>query len=389
MQQFYVWFNKAQFNAYDLILIMLMVQCAVFGFLMLIRPPRPLSQRLLSVFLMSLAVGQLVFLLTYNPVLFSTFHPLWGDRGYALWALVYSTHGPMLYHYTRALTSESYSWRWAFLWPLAPGFAVIVLEPLGWHSLVELMFWREFVLVCVLGFVISVGFAIATLFHIERYSEHLKNHFCTVELMEYGWLRLMVWGFLLVWVLEVLPPFFYAWAPWPLMETVVHLPGVLELALIYFIVFAGLFYARATRQIPVTEEEKVTRRDDASQEESQSHQSYIAKRMTEEKLYCRPRLNIERLAEELSLSPRQLSQIINRELGKNFFEFINDYRLEEVKQRLRSVEWADSSIQEIYESVGFRSRSSFFTLFRKYVGMTPSQYRDAILPQEPEPESGT
>nr|WP_254722344.1 helix-turn-helix domain-containing protein [Gilvimarinus xylanilyticus] len=111
--------------------------------------------------------------------------------------------------------------------------------------------------------------------------------------------------------------------------------------------------------------------------------------MEEDKLYCRPRLNIERLAEELSLSPRQLSQVINREFGKNFFEFINEYRLEEVKTRLISEEWAKSSVQEIYESVGFRSRSSFFTLFRKHVGMTPSQYRDANSSPQSSTENGT
>ncbi|MCP8900953.1 helix-turn-helix domain-containing protein [Gilvimarinus xylanilyticus] len=376
MHLFYAWLNQSQFNVYDLILIMLMFQCLMFGLLMLVRPPRPLSQRLLSAFLISLAAGQLVFLFTYNPALFRVLHPIWGDSGFALWALVYSVHGPLLFHYTRALTSESYPWRWSYLWPLVPGLVVVASEPLGWHSMLGVMFWREFVLVCVLGFAISVGFAVAALTHIKRYSEQLKDRFCTVELMEHGWLRLMVWGFLLVWCLEVLPPFFYPWAPWQLMETVAHLPGVLELGLIYFIVFAGLFYAAATRQIPAPSEKREAASDEPCQQEAQTVQAYIAMRMAEDKLYCRPRLNIERLAEELALSPRHLSQVINREFGKNFFEFINGYRLEEVKQRLTSEQWSQASVQEIYESVGFRSRSSFFTLFRKHVGMTPSQYRE-------------
>ncbi len=92
-------------------------------------------------------------------------------------------------------------------------------------------------------------------------------------------------------------------------------------------------------------------------------------------LYENPHLNIERLAQLLDLPVRKLSLLIKTGFGKNYFEFINGYRLSAAKERLVSWEWVDSSVQDIYESVGFSSRSTFFTLFKKREGITPAEYR--------------
>ncbi len=94
-----------------------------------------------------------------------------------------------------------------------------------------------------------------------------------------------------------------------------------------------------------------------------------------DQLYENPHLNIERLAQLLDLPVRKLSLLIKTGFSQNYFEFINGYRLSAVKERLVSQDWADSSVQDIYESVGFSSRSTFFTLFKKREGITPAEYR--------------
>ena len=101
----------------------------------------------------------------------------------------------------------------------------------------------------------------------------------------------------------------------------------------------------------------------------------VDEKIQAEQLYARPHLNIERMAQLLELPSRQFSLLIRQEFHQNYFEFINHYRLMAAKERLLSKEWAGVSIQEIYESVGFSSRSTFFTLFKKREGITPAEYR--------------
>ena len=83
-----------------------------------------------------------------------------------------------------------------------------------------------------------------------------------------------------------------------------------------------------------------------------------------------------RLAGHVGCSPKYLSQIINEEYGCNFNTFINGYRIREAARRLTAGgEWSRFTIEAIANSVGFRSRSTFVSLFKQTTGLTPSEYR--------------
>ena len=99
--------------------------------------------------------------------------------------------------------------------------------------------------------------------------------------------------------------------------------------------------------------------------------------MKNEKLYLDPELKLSTLAEYIPLSARNLSQTLNQGLSTNFCEYINKYRIEEAKLRLADHN-NSSSITEILFAVGFNSKSSFNTAFKKHTRKTPSQYRKHI-----------
>jgi AraC-like DNA-binding protein len=88
-----------------------------------------------------------------------------------------------------------------------------------------------------------------------------------------------------------------------------------------------------------------------------------------------PDITLDKLAESLKILPRDLSSLINRHFGINFYEFINRYRIEEAKRMLTSEEYKATTITDIYLKVGFNSKSVFYTFFKKLEGMTPSQCR--------------
>jgi AraC-like DNA-binding protein len=88
-----------------------------------------------------------------------------------------------------------------------------------------------------------------------------------------------------------------------------------------------------------------------------------------------PDLTLEQLAGQLALRPRVLSQVINEDLGQNFFEFINRYRIGEAKALLMDPADKKMTVLEVLYQVGFNSKSSFNTLFKKQTGVTPSEFK--------------
>lgn len=92
-----------------------------------------------------------------------------------------------------------------------------------------------------------------------------------------------------------------------------------------------------------------------------------------EKLFCRADFSLPDLAQRLGVSVHALSQVINEGLGKNFFEMSAAYRVEEAKRLL--IEQPHVKVEEIAEQVGYLSKSSFNTAFKKLTGKTPSEYR--------------
>ncbi len=100
-------------------------------------------------------------------------------------------------------------------------------------------------------------------------------------------------------------------------------------------------------------------------------QSYIEK----EKLYLNPNLTIESLADTLNINRYYISQVINEQMGKNFSDFINHYRVEETKALLQDPKKDHYKILAIGYEAGFNSKTTFNTTFKKFTGMSPSQYR--------------
>ncbi|MGB3464753.1 MAG: helix-turn-helix domain-containing protein [Cyclobacteriaceae bacterium] len=96
--------------------------------------------------------------------------------------------------------------------------------------------------------------------------------------------------------------------------------------------------------------------------------------MKTKKPYLNPDLKIQDLSEELAVAKHHISQIINQELNSNFFDFINQYRVEEAKKKLIDDRYKHLTIQGIGMDSGFSNKSSFYRIFKKYTDHTPSAF---------------
>lgn len=102
----------------------------------------------------------------------------------------------------------------------------------------------------------------------------------------------------------------------------------------------------------------------------------LLKIMEEQKLYQNSELKLGDLAAELDISTHNLTEIINRYVGKNFYDFVNEYRVEDVKKQLVDPKSESKTMLAIALDAGFSSKSTFNAVFKKQTGMTPSQFRD-------------
>ena len=97
-----------------------------------------------------------------------------------------------------------------------------------------------------------------------------------------------------------------------------------------------------------------------------------------DKPFLDPQLSLADLSEKLSVSTKHLSQVINQSFNKSFFDFINTYRIQEVQHILiESVDEKLTVLEAMYK-VGFNSKSSFNTAFKKETGQTPTEFRKTI-----------
>ena len=109
------------------------------------------------------------------------------------------------------------------------------------------------------------------------------------------------------------------------------------------------------------------------------HQNLI-QLMEEDAVYMDTELTLSMLAEKLTISPGYLSQIINEKENKNFFEFVNQYRIDAAKRKLMDADYNQYSIMGIALESGFSSKSTFNALFKKYTGQTPSSFKKSFQP---------
>lgn len=92
------------------------------------------------------------------------------------------------------------------------------------------------------------------------------------------------------------------------------------------------------------------------------------------KAYLRPDISLAALAKETGIPGRNLSRAVNAYLRRNFFEFINEMRVEEAKRRLSELDASGYNIDSVFAECGFRSRSTFFLVFKKVEGRTPAAW---------------
>ncbi|MEP0009578.1 MAG: helix-turn-helix domain-containing protein [Balneola sp.] len=156
---------------------------------------------------------------------------------------------------------------------------------------------------------------------------------------------------------------------------------------VYSIGYMGLKQAefftpigREEKQAPKEEkprQESYTRSGLNEEQGKELHQQLCAL-MEKERPYLRSDLNLAELAGLMNISTHNLTEVINTFADASFYDFVNSYRVENVKQAIKDPEFQNYTLLGIGLESGFNSKSSFNSVFKKHTGLTPSQYKKSL-----------
>lgn len=125
----------------------------------------------------------------------------------------------------------------------------------------------------------------------------------------------------------------------------------------------------------IVSEEKNSDQKTTNEKEYSQELIKLKQYMTEEKPFLNPSLTIQDVSAAIQIPVRDLSLLINHKLEQHFYDFVNTYRIENAMNILKDVTKSKVTILEILYDVGFNSKSSFNTAFKKHTGNTPTTYR--------------
>jgi AraC-like DNA-binding protein len=97
--------------------------------------------------------------------------------------------------------------------------------------------------------------------------------------------------------------------------------------------------------------------------------------MKKQQPWLEPELTLSSLATQIKLNTSQLSYLINNGFDRNFNDYVNQYRVDAVKQKMKTAEFQHLSLLGIAFESGFNSKATFNRAFKKLTGLAPSEWR--------------
>lgn len=315
------------------------------------------------------------------------------------WTLI----GPLLFLYVRQVIHPNRQLRMADLLHLLPLALVVliygdyILTKMGSIPYEEYAASHRgnptlFIGGMVWGFSCVVYYLLTTIM-IYRHRRRMANYFSSPRHVGLSWLNYLTQGFGVFLLLEVLQIVLSGYG--------IHLFGINLVANSWIVL---IFYVFAMGLIGLSQPGIFTRFDPADHsvhaiagnlqgnlvtikylksklqdDEKSAILGKLQTYMEQDKPWLDCELDIKTVADAVGTSIHKLSQVINQSLNKSYYDFVNEYRIGEVKKQLQQSRNRNLKIIAVAYDCGFNSKSAFYEVFKKSVGQTPSEFRKQIM----------
>ncbi|MFK7811322.1 MAG: helix-turn-helix domain-containing protein [Maribacter sp.] len=282
--------------------------------------------------------------------------PLFIFAGLSLLMLI----GPLLRWYVITMTASNFSLSKANFLELAPFFLIFVMSFFisnEWFDenngqavavFASIIIFTYFHLAF---YIYTSGCIVRKVMKMYPEAQRTKSQFAVLQ-----WLRLLIAGFILIWVSYVLNI---------IEDTVPYIIG----PIVYSLVIYYLSYKVIRLKVANIDGNAFDKNENASLFQQ------INELVVEQQLYLKSDISLDSLSKLVEKTTQKTSEVINQYAKRNFNDFINYYRIQHAKKMLLDINRKHFTISSIAFDIGFNSLSSFNVAFKKFEGSTPSFYR--------------
>ena len=292
---------------------------------------------------------------------------------------------PLFFLYTQQVSLLNYGK--PTYWILYPGIVSFVLQSgIFWlpYETKQVIVQSEWYVLCfwVFGLFYSWFIGIWNLRLLYRHQVEVQNTYSFIEFKELRWARIFLIYLLTTSILAQI----LKYGPSSKVDFKIIF-SVMDLIAIYWISYLGIMQrnVRALINIDLPEVNSPPNQSVAQKiptemalEGLEGLMKQIDAYMISSESYINPDLTVVNLAEALKVHPKRISTAINMLSKQNFNVYVNGFRIEKAKRLLTTEKTENLSIEGIGNEVGFKSKSAFYTAFKKLTGATPTQYKEMV-----------
>lgn len=315
-------------------------------------------------------------------------------------------HGPFLYLYTSALTSQKNSKKIQFLHFTPFALALFSLLPfITLSSPEKIEVYRqggkgyELLVNIIFGAVIASGilYTILSLQKLARHRRVLPNQFSYTEKINLNWLTYLIIGSGIIWLLVIFSNDTYIFSAVAIYLLFIGYFGIKQVGIFTnktpetgsetfnnLVTEAGninLGTTSVTDEVVAAEPDTENSKEYVKYEKSKLRKEEIdtihlqlSELMQTGKFYKNPELSLTNVAQKINVHPNTLSQVINTVEQKNFYDYINLQRINEFKRLVTLPENQKFTLLSLAFECGFNSKTSFNRNFKKVTGLSPTEY---------------
>ncbi|MBC9797642.1 helix-turn-helix domain-containing protein [Sinomicrobium weinanense] len=352
------------------IVVFLMVLLSIYLFT--VKSEKRLSNRLFALFLIITSLDLTGFFIN-----------LWGSYPnlYLLKRASVYLQLPLFYFYVLSVCFNDFSLKRKHAWHFLLFFVFLVFFKITSFSAQSVSVFQ------IIAEIQYYAYMIAILVVLYRYKRTYLKNYSNVDHSVYKWLFQVTMLFLIAHIFVIAKQFFpYSGNN----DFLLHINMVISVNILLitsWFVLKALYRPHIFNSVPLSgfleEIPSARKKEKATVYGNDGRDSLEMKRlldhMKKEKPYLDCDLTLQKLSSQTNIPEKELSALINRNLGMHFFDFVNDYRINDAKAILKDPDQKDLTTLEILYQVGFNSKSSFYTAFKKNTQQTPKQFKKEHL----------
>jgi AraC-like DNA-binding protein len=305
-------------------------------------------------------------------------------------------HGPLLWYYIKTITTHTFRFRFKYLLHFLPFLIVFLLIAKGSYTLpaseridadINESFKDDLAFPIGIGLILvsTQGYFFWGINLISNYRKKIKNYFSDVSEKDLKWLKILLTACIIFYAgisLLYIADFIFSILPYEVMQPMGYsYAAVFVLVLAFFGHKQGNIFHSHNIEKELTNLPDFVENDKIDDPDSDFIKSFIYY-MKEKKPFLDTQITLAALSKKLNVTPEYLSGILNGKLNRNFFDFINYYRIEEFKRLCRENKNQSYTILGLAWDAGFNSKATFNRVFKNATGMTPGDYLKQCKPVE-------